>query len=111
VIDRDNIQSNSNNALDQLMADHDIHELVTDLHSHLKATEELDIDHRANRWLGEAESVAADITGEDVSDRVIEKRVAQIEELLRSIDETENKEADEHISVSLSIVESVQKHL
>ena len=110
-MDDENSQSNSNNAPDQLMTDHDIHELVTDLQSHLAATEELDIDRRANRWLGEAESVAADITGEDVSERVIEKRVAQIEELLQSIDETENQEADEHISVALSIAESVQKHL
>jgi hypothetical protein len=93
------------------MTDPALYKLVDDFHAHLKATEELDIDHRANRWLGEAESVAADITEEDVPDRVIEKRVAQSEELLRNIDETENKEADKHISAALSIAESVQERL
>jgi hypothetical protein len=93
------------------MTDPALHELVDDLHAHLKATEELDIDHRANRWLGEAESVVADITGEDVPDQVIEKRVAQSEELLRNIDETENQEAEEHISAALSIAENIREQL
>lgn len=87
----------------------DIHTLVEDLHAHLKATEELDIDHRANRWIGEAEAVAEDIVGDDVPDQVIEKRVIQIEELLRNIDGTENREADEHIDVALEIAGSIEE--
>jgi ribonuclease HI len=87
-----------------------LHELVTDLHAHLEATEELDVNHKANRWIGEAEVVAEDIT-DDVSEQVIEKRVVQIEELLRNIDETENQEADEHIDAALSFAERIEERL
>lgn len=91
------------------MTDSDIHTLVDDLHAHLKATEDLDIDTKANRWIGEAEAVAADIVGNDVPEQVIGKRVAQIEELLRNIDGTENEEANEHIDIALEIAESIEE--
>jgi hypothetical protein len=93
------------------MTDPDIHTLVDDLHSHLGATEELDIDRRANRWIGEAEAVAEDVVGRDVSEQVVEKRVAQIEDLLRNIEETENQEADEHVDVALEIAERILERL
>lgn len=93
------------------MSDSDIRTLVTDLHDHLKATEELPVNRGANRWIGEAEAVATDIVGRDVPEQVVKKRVAQIEELLRNIDETENQEADEHIDDALEIIEDIEERL
>lgn len=93
------------------MTDTDIHELVEELHAQLQATEELDIHYTANRWIGEAEAVAADITGDDVSEQVIEKRVTQIEDLLYTVDETENQEANEHIGAARSLAERIDERL
>lgn len=93
------------------MTDTDLHELVAELHAQLQATEELDIHYTANRWIGEAEAVAADITGDDVSEQVIDKRVTQIEDLLHTVDETENQEANEHIRAARSLAERINERL
>lgn len=86
----------------------DLRDLVAELHAHLEATEELDIDHRANRWLGEAQAVTADIAGEDLPAKIITNRVAHVGELLEQVGETQNPVADEHIRAALVIVAEIE---
>ena len=93
------------------MTDRNIDDLITTLRSHLEATEELAIRTKANRWLGEAHAVAADLGEAQLSTQTIEKRVNQIEHLLRQIEETDNAEADEHIRASLEIAKKIKKRL
>lgn len=93
------------------MTDRNIDDLIMDLRSHLEATEELAIRTKANRWLGEAHAVAADLAEAQPSIQTIEKRVNQIEHLLRQIEETENEEADEHIRASLEIAKKIKNRL
>lgn len=93
------------------MDDTEREELLAALHDHLEATEDLAIHHAANRWLGEAEAVAADLVGEEVPEAVVRKRVAQVRELLEAIDETENPEADEHVAAALRIADAIDDRL
>ncbi|WP_336344976.1 hypothetical protein [Halalkalicoccus ordinarius] len=77
--------------------------LADELHAELEATEELPIDHRANRWLGEAQAVAAEIREAPAETR--REGARQVIELLESIEETGSEEADERIERALSLAE------
>jgi hypothetical protein len=93
------------------MTDSNTDDLITNLRSHLEATEELAIRTEANRWLGEAHAVAVDLAEAQLSTQTTEKRVDQIEDLLHQIEEIDNSEADEHIRASLEITKKIKKRL
>ena len=78
------------------MAD-ELTDLARKLFAHLEATEELALPDRTHRWLGEAQAAASDAVGDDVPDRVVRKRAAQVETLLSHVDETGVSEVDEHV--------------
>ncbi|MFP8958676.1 hypothetical protein ACLI4Y_18365 [Natrialbaceae archaeon A-CW3] len=67
---------------------------------HLEATAELPIDHRTNRWLGEAEAVARDAAENDLDEATIRKRLRQVDHLLAEADETGHGETDEHLATA-----------
>lgn len=93
------------------MTDDEIDDLTQELYAHLKATEELAIRPEANRWLGEAQAVAMDLSTEGLPKQAVEKRVGQIIELLTQIEETDNQEADEHIESSLTVAAALKRRL
>ncbi len=68
-----------------------------EIHEHLEATAELPIDHRTNRWLGEAEAVAADAAFNDLDAETMAKRLSQVRHLLEEADAAGHPEADEHL--------------
>jgi hypothetical protein len=70
--------------------------LADELYAELEATEELPIDHRANRWLGEAQAVARELRG-DVSTEVRREGAEQVVDLLGSVEGTESEEADRRV--------------
>lgn len=78
-------------------------ELATQIHEHLEATEQMPLDTATNRWLGEAEAVAADIAIGDVSEAVASNRAETIVELLESAGSIENESASEHVITSLTL--------
>lgn len=78
--------------------------LAATLHAQLEATEELPIDHRANRWIGEAQAVAAEIRG-DVSVETRREGAEQVVDLLESVGETGNEEAGRRVERALSLAE------
>lgn len=80
----------------------DPRERAEDLHAHLEATEELPIDHRANRWIGEAQAVADDIRG-DVPEAARREGAGQIVELLESVKNVDNEEADRRVEAALDL--------
>lgn len=86
-------------------------ELVEELYAHLEATEELSIRREASRWLGEAQAIARDLVEHDLSEDVIEKRVAQVEDLLDHVEETENPTADEHVTAALEATTAIREQL
>ncbi|WP_312907669.1 hypothetical protein [Natronosalvus caseinilyticus] len=67
------------------------------LHDHLEATAELPINHRTNRWLGEAEAVARDTTENDLDGATTRKRVRQVAHLLAEADSPEHERAKTHL--------------
>lgn len=87
----------------------DLDALLEELHAQLRATEELPIRPDANRWLGEAQAVAADVARGDPSTAVIEERVGQIGHLLERADETGSPEADERVAAALELVEEIRR--
>jgi hypothetical protein len=89
------------------MTDDDVRERVTDLHAHMEATAELPVDPQASTWLGEAEAVAADAVGEDVPEAVVEKRVAQVADLLSNVEGAGHDEADGHVAAARAAAEDV----
>lgn len=80
----------------------DPRELAEDVHAHLEATEELPIDHRANRWIGEAAAVADGIRG-DFPEAARREDARRIVELLESIEGMENEEAIRRVERALAL--------
>lgn len=81
--------------------------LLADLHDHLAATAELPIDRDANRWIGEAEAVAADLATNDLPPETVEERVGHVRDLLAEVEATENPEADDHVSTARDIADRI----
>lgn len=84
----------------------DLDERVRELHDHLEATEELPIDPRTNRWIGEAQAVAADVVGTDLPESVVRERIAEVERLLEHADDVEGEAAD-RVASARTIAEAV----
>ncbi len=76
---------------------------VATLHSHLEATAELPLRAEANRWIGEAQAVAADLV--DAPEEVVERRVGHVAELLSHVEETGHPAADEHVAEARTLAE------
>ncbi|MFT4957473.1 MAG: hypothetical protein ACI9EZ_000788 [Halobacteriales archaeon] len=73
-------------------------EPIRQLHDHLAAVQERPVDRMANRWIGEAESVVADIVGEDLEHHVFQKRLSHVEELLDHVEELDDSAASDHLA-------------
>lgn len=78
-------------------------ELAAALHTHLAATAELPIDPTANRWLGEAQAVAADVADGSAPDAVVTKRARQVVHLLENAGDLDNDEAGRHVDAALAV--------
>jgi hypothetical protein len=76
---------------------------IAALHSHLEATEELPLREEANRWIGEAEAVAADLL--DAPDDVIARRIEHVRRLLSHVEGTGHPEGDEHVADARALAE------
>lgn len=82
------------------MVDESADERLRALAEHLEATGAYPLDREANRWLGEAESVARDVAGSDPDPETARDRVRQVRRLLSEVDETGHPEADEHVEAA-----------
>lgn len=80
---------------------------VAELHEHLAATAERPVERTANRWLGEAEAVAADVAAGDVPEEILEERVQTVRELLSHVESTGDPEADEHVARARTLVDEI----
>lgn len=89
------------------MSDSNERDLAERLYRELEATEELPIDHRANRWLGEAQAVAREIR--DASGEVRREGATQVVGLLESVEDTGSEEADERVERALSLAERLAR--
>ncbi|MCL9812337.1 hypothetical protein [Natranaeroarchaeum aerophilus] len=85
--------------------------LTAELYSHLKATAERPVDRDASRWIGEAEAIAGDIAGADVSPDVIGERIGHVDRLLSEIDTTGDPAADEHVDEAKRLVGEIHEAL
>lgn len=77
------------------------------LHDHLAATAERPVEREANRWLGEAEAVAADLATGDVPGSVVDDRVRTVRELLSHVEETGDATADEHLREARALADDI----
>lgn len=90
----------------------DLDDLLSALEGHLAATGALPIDPAANRWIAEAEAVAADLAGDPgVSEAVVARRVAHVRDLLERMGDPENDEARERVAAALSVVEAIEERV
>ncbi|WP_227355231.1 hypothetical protein [Haladaptatus salinisoli] len=64
---------------------------------------------RESQYLGEAQAVIADARG--ASERVVEKRVSQADELLSHVDGTGDSEADEHVERARELTTEILSEL
>ncbi|MFC7131906.1 MULTISPECIES: hypothetical protein [Salinibaculum] len=85
----------------------DREELLASLHDHLAATEERPLETAANRWLGEAQAVAADLATADLDDETVRKRTEKVLDLLSEVDGTGDETADEHVEAARRAAERV----
>jgi hypothetical protein len=88
--------------------------LVRELHAHLEATASLPVAEDANRWLGEAEAVAADAVAlieaadtDDAPPEALETRLEQVLELLDEVGTTGSDDADEHVRAARDLAEDL----
>jgi hypothetical protein len=89
----------------------DLPALLADLHHHLAATGELPVERAANRWLGEAEAVAADLAASPPDDATVARRVGKVDDLLSNVESTGDPEADEHVVAARACVADLQDAL
>jgi len=81
--------------------------LVSSLHDHLEATEQQPLDETANRLLGEAQAIAADVERSDLDPEVTRTRVKEVLDLLEEVDGTGDEDADEHVDAARRAAERV----
>lgn len=86
-------------------------ELTREVSERLEATADRPIKPEANRWLGEAEAVAADVAGAEVSDDVLAERMAHVSELLAHVESTGDEVADEHVTVAKELADDICRRL
>lgn len=80
---------------------------IAELHEHLAATAERPVERTANRWLGEAEAVAADVAAGDIPEEVLKERVRTVRDLLSHVESTGDPEADEHVERARTLVDEI----
>lgn len=80
---------------------------VHELHGHLEATAELPLGRETNRWLGEAEAVAADAATSDLEPDVVRDRVSKVRDLLAEVDGTGTEEGDDHVESARACCEAI----
>lgn len=80
---------------------------VERLHDHLAATRARPVERDASRWIAEAEAVAADVAGDEVSERVLARRLGHVRDLLANVDGTEDPEADAHLRAARRLVDAL----
>jgi hypothetical protein len=85
----------------------EIDDLVSSMHEHLEVTEEKPLTEEANRQLGEAQSIAADIAEANLDWETTTNRVETVLELLEEIDSTGDETADEHVDAARRAAERV----
>ncbi len=78
----------------------DLDDLLASLHDHLEATEDRPLTDEANRWLGEAQAIAADVDEADLDGDTTRERVDEILDLLDEVDGTGDDEADKHVDAA-----------
>ncbi|KPN28987.1 hypothetical protein SY89_03221 [Halolamina pelagica] len=81
---------------------------VNELHDHLAATAELSIDRAANRWIGEAEALAADLLKAPNEPELVRKRATQTAALLDEVDDTGDSTANEHVTAAARIADQLR---
>lgn len=74
----------------------DVDDLLASLHDHLEATEERPLTEDANRVLGEAQAIAAEVADHDLDSEATIDHVREILDLIDEVDETGDPEADKH---------------
>jgi uncharacterized Zn finger protein (UPF0148 family) len=85
----------------------EIDDLVSSMHEHLEATEEKALTEEANRKLGEAQSIAADIAESNLDQETTTERVETVLELLEAVGSTGDETADEHVDAARRAAERV----
>jgi hypothetical protein len=78
----------------------EIDDLLSSIHDHLEATEDVPMETEASRWLGEAQAVAEDVAHADLDEETVHERVETILELLEETETTGNETADEHVDAA-----------
>lgn len=81
---------------------------VNDLHDHLAATAELPIERTANRWIGEAEAVAADLVEAPNDPELVRKRATHIAALLDEVEDTDDSAANEHVAAAARLADQLR---
>jgi hypothetical protein len=77
---------------------------VAEIHEHLRATESLPLETTANRWLGEATEVVADVDGAGLPPEIVRERLEHVRRLLAAVDGTGHPEADAHVEAARDLV-------
>ena len=85
----------------------EIEGLVSSLHDHLEATEQLPLNDETNRLLDEAQAIAADVDQSNLDYETTQERIGEVRDLLAEVDETGNEEADEHVAAAHRAAERV----
>lgn len=93
------------------MTETDLESLLDDLHGHLAATASLPVDPTANRWLGEAEAISADLTPLDTDRETVARRVGHVSMLLDGAGDTENSAAEEHVEAARELLDRIEARL
>ncbi|WP_309484903.1 hypothetical protein [Halorhabdus salina] len=90
-------------------ADDERRRAVEELHDHLAGTAERPLDRTANRWIGEAQALAADLRTAPDDPDLVRKRAADIASLLAEVDDIDDPTANDHLTAAAELADRLQK--
>lgn len=92
--------------------DRDVETALERAHEHVVATGERPVEGRASAWLGEAESVLADVALDpDPPAAAVRTRLDQARHLLDEVDATGDPAADDHLEAARDLLARAAERL
>lgn len=93
------------------MTDSDVQPLLSELAAQLDATASRPMRPDVTHWVAEADAIAGDVADADLPNDVVGERIGHVRDLLASVDDTGDEEADDHVAAARTLADEVLARL
>ena len=82
---------------------------VEELHDHLAGTAERPLDRTVNRWIDEAQALAADLRTAPEDADLVRQLAADIASLLAEVNDIDDPTANDHVTAAAELADRLRK--